>query len=641
MKFLFSIIMISAQLYSLAQLQVTPIFQSNMVLQQQKVNKIWGTAKPETAVQIEFSEKKYSAKANKKGDWTISLQPLNAGPAGSMTIRSGDEKIFLSNILIGEVWLCSGQSNMEYTMNEFKETYANEINTAQNDFIRYTTIKKTFNNIESSNVKLSKNWSSITSASIGDCSAVAYFYAKKLYEKLKVPIGIVNVAWSGTPAQAWVDVPTIKGFSNYDTVFTKKIAPLDFSDLELQQKKNEEKFQDDIVKSTRIFSQLLTSTYNDEDWEKMVLPQNWEALGHPNFDGIAVYRIGFDLASIENETATLHLPAIDDIDSTYINGHFVGSKRVWNELRVYEVPAASLKVGKNIITIWVEDDGGGGGLDNDPPNFYLQIGNKKITLSGEAKFKKLVAAPLFEEGINFNEMQYQPTVLFNGMISPLLNYTFKGVIWYQGESNAIQYKEYKTLFPALIKNWRKRFAQGDFPFLFVQLSSYNPMNTEPDTSHWAHLREVQQTALQLPNTGMAITYDVGDQWDIHPKKKKEVGDRLAANAFKMVYGFKNEIATGPLFKNQSVVGNSISISFTNIGKGLYKKGDHLLGFSIAGSNKKFMPATAMINGNKILVSAASISEPKYVRYAWANSPLEANLYNVEGFPAVPFRTDTD
>jgi sialate O-acetylesterase len=287
----------------------------------------------------------------------------------------------------------------------------------------------------------------------------------------------------------------------------------------------------------------------------------------------------------------------------------------------------------------VEDTGGGGGLNDDPSHFYIETNGKKIALSGAASMKILLRKNQVTNGVNLSSLQNQPAVLFNAMIAPLLPATIRGVIWYQGESNADKYVEYRTLFPALISNWRKRWASTDLPFLFVQLASYNPALKEPAENKWAGLREAQSYALQLPKTGMAVTIDVGDQVDIHPKRKREVGERLAANAFNIVYGMKNEVPAGPMYKSHTITGNTIVINYDYTGKGLWQKGDKLMGFTIAGENKEFVPANAVIQGNTVVVSAAEISTPVYVRYAWADAPMDANLYNKEGLPAAPFRTD--
>lgn len=627
-----------------AQLSVASIFTDNMVLQQKKANKIWGTAKAGAAINVQYKENKISATANKNGEWFVALKPLVAdklNKAFIIFISSNNEKIELKNILVGEVWLCSGQSNMEFTMNNFKDVYVDEIKTANNDNIRFAVIEKKFDNKENTNARLSTTWEAINTNTIGDCSAVAYFYAKKLYERLKVPIGLVNVAWSGTPAQAWVDTSTLKRFEDYHNFYNKNILPINFTTLESVRRVKEEKYLQIVKQAASNFKEIVKMDFDDSQWEKTTLPKNWEENGHPNVDGIGAYRISFVLPkNMLGKKAVLHLPAIDDEDSTYINGKFIGTKYSWNEKRVYDLPTNILLEGKNTITIWVNDTGGGGGLADDADNFYLDIEGIKIPLKGNALFKILAQLEPVLENVNYADLQNQPAVLFNGMIAPLLNYTFRGVIWYQGESNATKYEEYKTLFPSLIKNWRSRFKQNNFPFLFVQLSSYNPNKTEPLISDWAFLREAQTETLKLSQTAMVVTYDIGDQWDIHPKKKKEVGDRLAANAFKIVYGFKNEVASGPTFGTITSLYNTIAIVFNNIGGGLKQHGKNLLGFEVAGADKKFRVATsAIIKDNTVVVGNSEIPKPLYVRYAWANAPLDANLFNAEGFPALPFRND--
>ena len=638
MKYFFIIsLFVSANLF--AQLKPAGIFTDNMVLQQKKANNIWGTAKPAEKVTVSFEGKKYFAAANIKGDWSVKITPLKAGKAGDIKIETIKEKIILKNILVGEVWLCGGQSNMELTMNFFKQTYKNEIALAKNDNIRFTVIKRKTDNKENTVINLSKKWIAIDSTSIIDCSATAYFYAKKLYEKLQVPIGLVNVAWSGTPAQAWVDEKTLNNFNDYKKMYDSEIKPINFDELPALQKKEEAIFAEQVKNATVVFKNFLQPQYILSEWKKTtVLGGNWETKGYANFDGVAAYRITFNLPeSIIDKDAILHLPAIDDEDSTYINGNFIGSSNKWNQQRNYNVSANKLKPGENIITIWVNDTGGGGGFADDANNFYLQLGSNKIVLNDSADFKILAKKSVLSGTITSADIQNRPAVLFNGMIAPLLPYTFAGVIWYQGESNAIKYVEYQTLFPALINNWRNRFSQAVFPFLFVQLSSYNPTKKEPLVSNWAFLREAQTFTLKLPNTGMVVTYDIGDETDIHPKKKMEVGDRFAAAAFKNVYGFKNIIAGGPIFKNATILNDSIKINFSNTGKGLKNSSEKLQGFLIAGEDKIFVAATAEIIGNTVMVSG--IKKPMYVRYAWANAPMAANLFNEEGFPAVPFRTD--
>ena len=638
-KLLFILFVSICCMNAVAQLKLPSVIDDNMILQQNKANTIWGWAAVGEKVNIQFMNRNYHATADKKGEWKIVLSPEKAGPSGDMIITSGKDNRTIKNILFGEVWLCSGQSNMEFTMSGFMDLYKSEISNSKDKDLRFVVVKNSFGNKEARDVLLKNKWSSVDSVSILNCSAVAYFFAKKLRERLRVPVGLVVSSWSGTPAQSWVDTATLKEFSYYNKLYNKSVKPIDFSSIDSLKKEAENLYRKKVRETAGSFNKMTAIEYDTTGWEKASLPGIWETLGHPDLDGIAAYRISFTIpAGEENRSAFLHLPAIDDIDSTYINGVFIGSHNVWNQLRVYNVPANILRPGKNIITIWVEDGGGGGGLNMDTENYYLQLGEKQIALKGDAAFKILLSMDSIGAGINFASLQNYPSVLFNAMIAPLLPVNMAGVIWYQGESNASVYKEYRKLFPALINNWRTRFKQKDLPFLFVQLSSYNPDIIEPAESDWAGLREAQTETLKLPNTGMAVTIDVGDQKDIHPKRKKEVGYRLAANALNISYGYKNEVPAGPLYRSSKRMGSSIKISFNNIGKGLEVKGQTLMGFTIAGADKKFVEATAVLKGNEVIVSSPAVNSPMYVRYAWANAPMDANLYNKDGFPASPFRT---
>ncbi len=629
-----------APFFCTAQLSVAGIFNDNMILQQNAKNNIWGKATAGNTVNVIFRNIKYSCKTNVDGNWTLKIDAGKAGKAGDLIISTASEKTIFKNILVGEIWLCSGQSNMDLTLNEFKDVYKDEINTAKNDNIRYAVIEKKVDNRENKNVMLRKKWTAINPISVVECSAVGYFYAKKLYERLHIPIGLINVAWSGTPAQAWVDSNTLNGFEAYKKIYENEISKINFTTLDITKTQNEELFKTDKKESTVQFQKNLETGFDDSKWQHTTLPKSWEESGLAKVDGIGAYRILFEMPTgVSLKNAMLKLPAIDDEDSTFVNGKFIGTTNVWNKKRVYSIADGILKEGKNIINIWVNDTGGGGGFESDTAHFFVEAGNKKYQLQGDAKFILLAQKKLLFNSINEYDLQNQPSVLFDAMIAPLLPYTFKGVIWYQGESNADNYIEYRSLFPALIKNWRSRFSNGEFPFLYAQLSSYNPGGKEPEISNWAFLREAQTMTLALPKTGMAVTTDIGDLLDIHPKKKKQVGERLASLAFKNVYGFTKETASGAMYKKSTIIGKSIIISFTGVEKGFLKTNKKLEGFTIAEANKKFISAHAVIKGKQIIVSTSLLKNPLYVRYAWANAPMNANLYNTEGFPVVPFRTD--
>lgn len=626
-----------------AQLRVSALIDDNMLLQRNQANAIWGWNNPGKTVKLDFQQKSYSAVTDAAGNWKIILPPFDAGELGDMIISSAGETKTIHNVAAGEVWVCSGQSNMEWIMSQLPDDMPAEMADCKNNNIRYLTVKKDFDNKERKDVKLSSSWKIIDSINLGNCSSVAYYFAKKLYQRLKVPIGLIVTSWGGTPAQAWTDTASLKaGFPNYYKLYSKDIRSLDFNKLEQKVKANEAIYHRDEIASSAMIREYLKENYNDKDWKNMQVPKFWEDQGYPDIDGVGALRIRVTLSAEDIAgNAVLHMPAIDDVDSTWINGQFVGSMHIWNAPRSYNIPASVLKVGTNIITIWILDTGGAGGLFNDPTDLYIQTGDKKISLVGPAKFKLLARVKPLAGNVVYAALQNAPAVLYNAMISPLLNYGIRGAIWYQGESNVDQYEEYRRLFPAMIKGWRNRWHQGDFPFLFVQLASFNPNIIEPELSKWARLREAQTMALRLPNTGMAVTTDVGDQKDIHPRQKRPVGERLALNAFKIAYGFKDEVNAGPLYATLQKDGDAFLVSFDNLGSGLQVKGDTLRGFAIAGADKKFVPAKAFISGERVRLSSPSVPNPVYVRYAWADAPLEANLYNKEGLPAVPFRTDKD
>ena len=379
--------------------------------------------------------------------------------------------------------------------------------------------------------------------------------------------------------------------------------------------------------------------YPDEDWKTMELPTVWESEGFSELDGVVWFRKEIFLEKDEVQKGiTLHLGTIDDTDSTYVNGKFVGSMTMaYNKKRVYRVASSFLKAGRNVLTIWVNDVGGNGGIYGNKNSFYYQSAKGKTSLSDSWKFK--VGKVYLDKIKAPNKI---PTMLFNGMIHPIKDFPVKGVLWYQGEENANrkEAESYANWFQKMIKLWREKWNQG-LPFLLVQLASYQSKTDDPNRpSNWAMLRESQSKALELPKTGQAITIDIGDTWDIHPKNKQDVGLRLSLIARNLVYGEKIEYS-GPVYKSMKIEGDKIRLQFDHFGSGLTTKdgGEYLKSFAIAGKDRKFVWAKAKIIGNEVIVWSEKIANPKAVRYAWANNPDQINFYNKEGLPAVPFRTD--
>ncbi len=629
-------LLITAQLS--AQLKLPSFFADNMVLQRDTYNHVWGWAQPDKKVSLSFGGKQYQTYADRNGNWSLFVDPMKAGKVGSMQIQSENEQLQIKNILCGEVWVCSGQSNMEWTMSLCNQTYRKEISSASNDNIRFLVAERAVAVQPKTDLKLSRSWSSIDSNSIKDCSAVAYWYAKTLQQQLNVPIGLVVSSWGGTQAQAWTSIEGLHDFPHYTSVFHEKIIKVDVGGIQETKNKLKQQYENEVLNSHANGKQYLLSSYDDSQWETAHLPGEWEEAGYPNLDGLAYYRLEFELpASMVGKPATLNLPAIDDKDSTYINGIFLGTTNQWDALRTYTIPSSVLHEGKNVLVMKIEDFGGGGGLANQENHFNIMANGQSIALSGKAKFK--VEAIMKDVTGGVGAIEQQPSVIYNAMIAPLEPLTVKGVIWYQGESNADRPTEYRKLFPAMINDWRNHWQQHSLPFLFVQLSSFGPLHYYPAESDWAALREAQTMTLSLPKTGMAVTIDIGEYDNIHPQKKKEVGERLAAQAMNICYEQKGLVANGPQMKKYVIKGKEVEIVFDHIGKGLIAKGKVLYHFAIAGDDRKFVWADARIVNNKIILSNKNVKHPVAVRYAWADSPLNANLYNVEGFPAVPFRTD--
>jgi len=543
--------------------------------------------------------------------------------------------------MIGDVWVCSGQSNMELNMQRVSPLYGAEIAASENPYIRYFEVPDKYNFSSPQNDLSSGQWEKANPENILSFSAVSYFFGKELYERYKVPIGLINSALGGSPAEAWMSEEGLKEFpEHYNEAQRFKDSTL------IEQIQNEDR--------TRINTWYSQSRQNDEgyknpeqpwyspdyqasDWSTMKIPGYWanESLGFVN--GVVWFRKEINIpAAMIGKPARLNLGRIVDADSAFVNGIFVGTTSYQYPPRRYMIPPTVLKEGKNIIVVRVINERGRGGFVEDKP-YELVEGKETIDLRGDWQYK-LGAEMEPLRGETF--IRWKPMGLYNAMISPLLNYQIKGVIWYQGEANARRPIEYRQLFPALIKDWRKNWNQGDFPFLFVQLPNFMKAKAQPSESNWALLREAQLKTLSVPNTAMAVAIDIGEWNDIHPLNKRDVGKRLALAAPKVAYGDEHVVYSGPIYESMKIDGNKIILSFTNVGSGLMAQGGgELKGFAVAGADRQFVWAQAKIDGNKIIVWKDKIANPVAVRYAWADNPEGANLYNKDGLPASPFRTD--
>ncbi|MGQ8338551.1 sialate O-acetylesterase [Sunxiuqinia sp. A32] len=626
---------------SFAEVKTARIFGSNMVLQKGLDNPIWGWADKGEKITVRFNNQEFKTKADKQGKWKVRLQKMEYGGPYVLTIEGKSNTITYDNILIGEVWVCSGQSNMEWIV-ENVNNKEQEIAEANYPKLRMFTVPKKVSQVPIEDMDAGE-WELCSPKNVGHFSAVGYFFARKLLKDLNVPIGMIHTSWGGTVAETWISPENIEK----DEDLSSALAELNQLDLENYKEQKLAKiknlFDGDIptndtglVNGKAVYASM---DLDENDWKSIETPALWESEGFPDIDGIAWYRKKVNLTAEQaSSRSTIHLSKIDDNDQTWINGQLVGATNDHTLERIYPVESGILKEGENIIAVRVQDTGGGGGIYGNKNDCYLSIGDEKISLAGEWKFKFTYVSPANTE-VGPNDY---PTLLYNGMIKPILGYGIKGAIWYQGESNADRAYQYRRVFQTLIKDWRQHWGVGDFPFFWVQLANFMQAQKQPEESAWAELREAQTMALELPNTGQALAIDIGNANDIHPRNKQDVGKRLALNALKVAYG-KDFVNSGPMYESMEVDGNKVIVHFKSTGSGLEVKDKYgyLKAFAIAGADKKFYWAKGIqLDENSIILYSEKVETPVAVRFGWADNPDDLNLYNKEGLPAVPFRTDT-
>lgn len=617
-----------------ANVKMPLLFSDGMVLQRNKAIPIWGFADANEKIEVHFNKQIQKTTADKNGKWTLNLNSEKAGGPFELIII-GKNKITIKNVLVGEVWICSGQSNMEFRVSKTINA-EKEIADSNYPMIRHFGVAQDLSGKPKDDLKAGK-WEAANKETVGNFTAVGYYFARKLYAELKIPIGIINTSWGGTNVETWTSREAFQKSDEFKTLITgvPMVNVDSISKLYAKQMKERiEKVQGTPV-STENENTFKDPVFNDASWGELNTPSLWENQPLEDLDGVVWMRKTITLSAedIKNK-GTLHLSKIDDEDITYLNGIEVGRNTQYDVKRVYEIPANILKEGKNVIAVRIVDNSGGGGIYGDAADLKLSLGSKNIPLDGRWKFKVIVVKT------SLSPNSY-PSLLYNAMVNPLVPYAIEGVLWYQGEANVWRANQYKKAFPLMITDWRTKFKQGDFPFYFVQLSTFNEQNGNSKVgSRWAELREAQSETLKLPNTGMAVTTDIGNAKDIHPTNKQDVGLRLAAIALNNVYG-KKRVYSGPTYKSQEIAGNQIILTFDNIGSGLtaLDNSENLKGFEIAGADKVFHSAKAIIKNNKVIVSSDQVQNPAAVHYGWADDDTEINLFNKEKFPASPFRTD--
>ena len=627
-------------LLSFAQIRLPRLISDGMVLQREQNLKIWGWAAPQENISLRFKDKNYRSKADQQGNWSITLPPQAGGGPFELALK-GSNELIVRDVYFGDVWICAGQSNMVLPMERVKERYMADIEQANYPAIRNFFIP-TLTNVQGPQADLpSGKWEVATPQNVMSFGSASYFFAKTIYDKYKVPIGLINASVGGTPIEAWISEAGLQNFpdllatiqQNKDTSYVNGLN---------------RKARQGIIPRPSADKGMLEAVkwfdpaYTPKNWRNINVPGYWEDQGIKDLNGVVWYRKEIDVpASMCGVPAKLFLGRIVDADFAYVNGQAVGNITYQYPPRRYTIPAGVLKPGKNLLVVRVINQAGKGGFVPDKP-YFLSANGQNIDLKVDWSYKVGDVFPPFTGappgGIT---LQNQPSALFNAMAAPLINHAAKGFLWYQGETNANNPKPYYQLLPALIQDWRKQWKQGDLPFITVQLANFMEVDYLPSESNWAVLRDAQFKSLAVPNTGLAVAIDLGEWNDIHPLNKKDVGIRLALAAQRLAYGDQNVVHSGPQYERYQIEGDKIRLYFKHTGTGMVSKdGEPLACFAIAGADKRFVWAKAEIQADQtILVSNVQVPKPMYVRYAWADNPADANLYNREGLPASPFRTD--
>lgn len=615
-----------------AKLVLPLMFSDGAVLQRDRALPVWGWAKPGAKVEVAFDGRRATTTASADGAWRVELPAHAAGGPYVLSVREGNgNAVSIRDVLVGDVWLASGQSNMEWPVAQAKDA-AMEIARANDARIRHFKVPKSWSPQPEARLT-GGQWKAASPQTVGQFSAVAYYFARELRKHHDVPIGIIDSTWGGSRIEAWMDADALGVDAAAIAERLRELREQDERTLaQTRQRLPREGDADDAYWNA--------SELDDRDWNTIQVPALWEAVGYPGMDGVAWYRATFELSAKEAAAGiTLGLGMIDDSDEVWVNGRRIGGLiNRWNTPRQYSVAAQALKAGTNHVAIRVTDTGGGGGIHGNAELVYVQAqGAAPRPFDNAWKFRPAKVTVSMQDDKNQVD-----TLLFNQMIHPLQPYPLRGILWYQGEANAsneLAYR-YRDQFASLIGQWRKDWAQPELPFLWVQLANFRAGGDNGMQSPWAVLRESQSHTLKLTATAQVVSIDVGDPDDIHPTNKQEVGRRLALAARHLAYG-ESLVFSGPVFREAKMEGAQARIAFDLQGSGLAVRGGGraVQGFELAGNDRRFHPARGTIDGDSVIVVSDAVKQPRTVRYAWSENPEQANLINREGLPASPFRSD--
>jgi sialate O-acetylesterase len=615
---------------------VSPMFGDNMVLQRGKPDTIWGWSKPGDAVQVEIAGHTAKAVAGADGRWQVKIQPPEPGGPYTVHISGANQTVVLNNVLVGDIWLCGGQSNMELPLSRTRNG-ADEIAAADHPQIRLFKVQSHVAYLPANLVQGS--WKVCTPQTVAEnegFSAVAYFYGRKLQDELHVPVGLIEDCLGGTPAESWMSPDSLHKLKDFD-------GPL--AEIQRLQKKGGPEYGsflmhwlDEYDLGNNLWS---AANFDASAWKTVQIPGGFSELGVADVPSVCWFRREFILPDpLPPGRAILHLGVIEKMDTAYLNGQWVGASSWVENPRAYPIKDGILKPGTNIIALRVLKLKPDGGFVSKAEDLELSFNDgSKVSLAGEWRGALSVdARPPHPLPLTYENYPTMPAVLFQGMIEPVAPYSIRGAIWYQGEANFLRAHQYRALLPAMIGDWRKAFQQDSFPFYIVSLPAFMQRHGEPSDDAWAELREAQAlTASAVKNTALAVTVDTGEADNIHPKDKRIVGERLAMCALAKNYGEKIPFQ-GPTFTRMRYLPGALKLDFAHADGGLVVKGDKLGEFSVAGKDRQWHWAEGRIEGDAVVVSSADVSDPVAARYAWQANP-KATLYNGAGLPAVPFRTD--
>jgi len=617
-----------------AQVKLSSLFQSDMVLQRDKPCNIWGTATKGETIRLTLNTgEQYKATTGADGKFMVTMPAHAAGGPYAITI-TGKDSIVLTNVLFGDVWVCGGQSNMQFRVHDMGAKMPPPASFNYNN-IRLFTVSVTTDYAPHDTIQ-GGHWQVATANTVQQFSAVGYFFGSYLQQHLDVPIGLISDNLGATAVEEWMSNSALHQFKQFDGYYNTYLAhnknfeqmAADFDKMKPTWEKQYYHLDDDPGMINKWYEPNADTT----SWQPINMPAYWEDKGYPGYDGSMWFKRTFDsLATNFIGQYYINYGQVDDYDIAWVNGVKIGEGYGSQNLRDYKVPKEILKPSGNVLTVRVFDAGGKGGMYN---MFWGQSWAGKWSFKpgikvNTANFKR----PLLPNWYLFGS----PGILYNANIAPLTKLAIKGFTWYQGEANAGRAYEYRQLFPAMIQDWRKQFNQGDIPFIFVQLANYMPEKKTPAGSEWAELREAQTMALKLPNTNMACIIDIGEANDIHPKNKLDVGKRLGIAALKTAYDI-DTANTSPVYKESKTVNDSIYITLPQPVTTADKYG-YIHGFAIAGADSNFYWANAFIRNGIIVVYSPNVKVPVAVRYAWADNPGKLDLYNAGSLPVAPFRTD--